>query len=290
MTFAIIFLDIELLVKTASTLGIILFMLVNLSVIFMRESSITSYKPKFRSPLYPYIQILAIVVYAVLLAGMGLIPLAISAGFVILSTACYFFYSSPHVSRGSAAMHIVERITDRQIQTVTLENELRDILIERDEIVEDRFDILVRECPVFDLKGQKEFQPTIHMLAEILESRLDTNQYVLVEKFIEREATGGTVVQPGLAIPHVIVDGTEKFDLAIVRAADGIKFPHAEEPVKIMFVLAGSKDERNFHLRALMAIAQITQEKDFEKRWFQARDEQALRNILLLSQRKRETL
>ena len=47
MIAAIIFLDIEVLVKTASTLMIILFILVNASVIIMRESKIQSYRPKF---------------------------------------------------------------------------------------------------------------------------------------------------------------------------------------------------------------------------------------------------
>jgi mannitol/fructose-specific phosphotransferase system IIA component (Ntr-type) len=55
-----------------------------------------------------------------------------------------------------------------------------------------------------------------------------------------------------------------------------------------MFVLAGSRDERNYHLRALMAIAQIAQESDFEKRWLAARDAEAIRNLILLSTRKRE--
>jgi hypothetical protein len=56
-----------------------------------------------------------------------------------------------------------------------------------------------------------------------------------------------------------------------------------------VFFLAGTKDERNYHLRALMAIAQIVQEKDFYTRWFAARDTDALRNLLLLSKRKRDT-
>ncbi|GAI74293.1 unnamed protein product [marine sediment metagenome] len=71
MITAIVFLDIELLVKTASTLMIILFILVNASVIIMRESRIQSYRPKFKSPLYPYIHILAIVTYGALIIDMG---------------------------------------------------------------------------------------------------------------------------------------------------------------------------------------------------------------------------
>ncbi len=125
--------------------------------------------------------------------------------------------------------------------------------------------------------------------AEILARRLGTDEYVLFEKFLHRESEGGTIVQPGFAIPHVVVEEEKKFDILLVRAHDGIEFSTTQQPVKIMFVLAGSKDERNYHLRALMAIAQIAQEKDFEQRWLAARDVEGIRNLILLSTRKRDT-
>ncbi len=289
MIAAIVFLDIELLVKTASTLKIILFILTNISVIIMRESKIQSYRPKFKSPLYPYIHIFAIIAYGALIIDMGLVPLLITAGFIALSAAWFWLYVYRRVSRASAVMHVVERVTDRELKTVTLENELRDILLERDDIIEDRFDQLIRECEILDIQGEENAEKIFRQVSAILAERLGTNEFVLFEKFLHREAEGGTVVQPGFAIPHIVVEGENKFDILLVRARDGINFPHAPDPVRIMFVLAGSKDERNYHLRALMAIAQIAQEKHFEQRWLAARDTQGLRNLILLSTRKRDT-
>jgi amino acid transporter/mannitol/fructose-specific phosphotransferase system IIA component (Ntr-type) len=289
MTAAIVFLDPERLVKTASTLMIILFILVNASVVIMREGRIQSYRPRFKSPLYPYMHISAIVVYGLLIIDMGKVPLLITAAFVVLSVFWYWLDVSKRVSRASAAMHIVERVTDRQLQTVTLENELRDILIERDDIIEDRFDKLIKNCEIIDIKGRKPFDDVFRRVAKILEKRLDISEYVLFEQFIHREKAGGTVVQPGLAIPHIVIEGQAKFDVVLVRAVDGIEFPQAPDPVRIMFVLTGTKDERNYHLRALMAIAQIVQEKNFEQRWLTARDAASIRNLILLSTRKRDT-
>jgi APA family basic amino acid/polyamine antiporter len=289
MIAAIVFLDIVSLVKTASTLMIILFILVNTSVIIMRESRIQSYRPRFKSPLYPYIHILAIIAYGALIVDMGWVPLLITGAFIAVSAAWFAFYVRRHVSRASAVMHVVERVTDHELKTVTLENELRDILLQRDDIIEDRFDELIRECEIIDIKGKQSSEGIFREVSKILEGRLDISEYVLFEKFLHREAEGGTVVQPGFAIPHIVVEGENRFDIMLVRARDGIKFPDAPEPVKIMFVLAGSRDERNYHLRALMAIAQIAQEKDFEKQWFAARDTAALRNLILLSKRKRDT-
>ena len=289
MTAAIVLLDMEKLVKTASTLMIILFILVNASVIMMREGRIQSYRPRFKSPLYPYMHISAIVAYSFLIIDMGRVPLLITAAFVVASAAWYWLYVSKRVSRASAAMHIVERVTDRQLKTVTLENELRDILIERDDIIEDRFDKLIKNCEILDIKGKKSFDDVFRRVAKILEKRLDISEYVLFEQFLHREEAGGTVVQPGLAIPHIVIEGHEKFDVVLVRAADGIEFPEAPDPVRIMFVLTGTKDERNYHLRALMAIAHIVQEKNFEQRWLAARDTASIRNLILLSTRKRDT-
>jgi amino acid transporter/mannitol/fructose-specific phosphotransferase system IIA component (Ntr-type) len=289
MIASIVLLDVEVLVKTASTLMIILFILVNVSVIIMRESKIQSYRPKFKSPLYPYIHIFAILAYSVLIIDMGKVALLISGGFVGLSAAWFFLYVSKHVSRASAAMHIVERVTDRELKTVTLEDELRDILLERDDVVEDRFDQLIKECQILDIRGRRPAEKVFRQAASILAGRLATDEFVLFEKFLHREAEGSTVIQPGLAIPHIIVEGEKRFDILPVRAVDGIDFPHAPDPVRIMFILSGSKDERTYHLRALMAIAQIAQEKDFEQHWLAARDAEAIRNLILMSARKRDT-
>ncbi|MCK5258197.1 MAG: amino acid permease, partial [Thermoplasmatales archaeon] len=56
MILVVLFLDLESLVKTASTLKILLFLFVIFSLIIMRESKIRNYRPKFRSPFYPWVQ------------------------------------------------------------------------------------------------------------------------------------------------------------------------------------------------------------------------------------------
>jgi APA family basic amino acid/polyamine antiporter len=289
MLCAILFLDIEMLVKTASTVMIILFILVNLSVIIMRESKIQSYRPTFRCPLYPYLQIASVVAYVALLVDMGKLPLTICGLFVLFSVAWYLLYVRRRVSRASAVMHVVERVTDRQLKTVTLENELRDILLERDEIIEDRFDKLIRDCTVLDIEQKTGSEQLFRQVAVLFAKQFGEDKYVIFEKLLAREAEAGTVVQPGLAIPHVVIEGQNKFGIVLVRAKQGVSFPKSPEPVKIMFFLAGSKDERNYHLRALMAIAQIAQEKNFEQRWLAARDIEGIRNLILLSTRKRDT-
>ena len=64
-------------------------------------------------------------------------------------------------------------------------------------------------------------------------------------------------------------------------------FPTQDEAVYAVFVLVGSEDERNLHLRALAAIASVVQAQDFEQAWLTASDEEALRDLVLRSPRRR---
>lgn len=288
MICVIIFLEIEELIKTASTLMIILFIMVNISVIVMRESKIQNYRPKFKVPLYPFMPIAALLTYGFLLIEMGVIPVLISLIFLIFGTLIYFGYSKKRVSRTSALMYIVERVTAKELKTKTLERELRDIIIERDRIIEDRFDKLIRNCEILDIEGSQTIEEAFRDISEILARRCRIESGIIYRKFLERERQSGTVIKPGLAIPHIIVPGEKRFDVLLVRAKKGLIFPGIKEPVLAMFVLVGSIDERNYHLRALMAIANIAQDPNFEKRWMAARNKEELRDTILLSNRKRD--
>ncbi|MCD6205739.1 MAG: amino acid permease [Candidatus Marinimicrobia bacterium] len=288
MIAVILFLRIEDLVKTASTLMIILFIMVNISVIVMRESRIQNYQPKFKLPLYPFLPIFALITYTFLLFEMGLIPILISALFLLFGIVIYFGYARKKVSRTSALMHVVERITAWELKSKTLGDELREIIIERDEIIEDRFDKLIKNCEILDIDESRKIEDAFVEISQILSARCQIDEKLIYNSFIEREKQSGTVIKPGLAIPHIIVPGKNIFDVLLVRAKKGLIFPGVSDHVHAMFVLIGSLDERNYHLRALMAIANIAQDSLFETRWLKARNREDLRDIILLSKRKRD--
>ena len=280
------------LVKVASTMMLILFLLVNLAVLIMRTSRIPNYRPLFRCPLFPWMQLAGIGLYAVLIAmlvaKLGLAPLLTTAGFVLAGVLWYLFYVRPRSSRESALVYMVRRAVAKEIRRSSLEEELREIALERDEIVQDRFDHLVKDCHILDLPESVEAREMFVLAAAALAERLGVDEGVLVEKFRQREADSSTVIRPGLAIPHIIVEGRELFDILPVRSREGIVFGDDQPPVRTAFILVGSPDERNYHLRALMAIAHIVQEPDFADRWLAAAGAEQLRDILLLSSRQRD--
>jgi mannitol/fructose-specific phosphotransferase system IIA component (Ntr-type) len=288
MVAVIVFLDLESLVKVASTMKLLLFAFVNLSVILMRESRIVSYKPSFRSPLYPFLQIGGTVIYFFLIVEMGIIPLLLTGGFFAASLLWYLLYSRSRNLRESALFHVVERITNRELRSDSLSEELKDILIERDEIVEDRFDRTIKAAEIIDFSESMNKQGLFRSLSEVFARKFGADPSVLYELLVAREAESTTVIHQGLAIPHIVVDGSEQFEIVVARSREGIDFGAGIDPVKVVFALAGSRDERNFHLQALMAIAQIVQNPEFLSTWSELRNTEELRNQILLAQRVRK--
>ena len=51
--------------------------------------------------------------------------------------------------------------------------------------------------------------------------------------------------------------------------------------------MVSTREDRNFHLRALSAIAQIAQDESFEKRWKTAKTSEELRELILSADRRR---
>jgi APA family basic amino acid/polyamine antiporter len=103
----------------------------------------------------------------------------------------------------------------------------------------------------------------------------------------EREELSSTVIRPGLAIPHIVVEGAARFEILLVRSREGTVFSPGDAPVHAVFVLIGSADERNYHLRALTAVAEIAQDPHFDRRWRRAKDVDGLRQLILHSKRRR---
>lgn len=289
MLMAIFFLQIELLVTVASTFLLLLYIFSNLAVIIMRESKIQNYQPTFKAPLYPWIQLMGIVSGVFLIFEMGVGTYAITGIFIAISMAWYLLYVHPKVKKEFALIHVIERVTSKELASGErdLERELKEIVIERDEIIEDRFDRLISSCTILDLENAMELKDFFKKAADSLAPQLDMEAGIIYSLLMKREEESSTVIRPGLAIPHIVVEGEKKFRILLARCRDGVIFPHVDSKVNVIFVLAGTKDERNFHLRALAAIAEIAQAQDFDKHWLGARNVEELRDIVLLAERKR---
>ncbi len=289
MVIVLLALSIENLVKVASTVLLLLYVMICLSVLIMRTSRIQNYRPVFRSPAQPWLSLAGIVIYFVLIADMGLVPLATTGAFFLAGAVWYVIYVRPRTRRESALVHWVKSIVAPDIRRSNLEDELRQIAVERDEIVHDRFDHLIKDCAIIDMRGPATLDEMFREVAAALADRVNLSEEELFRALQKREQAGSTIVRPGVAIPHVIVPGHHIFDIVLVRCRGGVVVSEDQPYLKTAFVLVGSEDERNYHLRALMAIAHVVESESFLTRWQQAPDAEHLRDLVLLAERQRDS-
>ena len=284
---ASLFMDLELFIKSASAMMILVFAFDIVALVLLRESRVATYQPKFRSPLYPWLHAAGIVAYVFLLIELGSLPLLVAGGILGTGMIWYALYAKTRVARESALAHLAQRIASRTLGGHDLEAELAQIVRTRDGGAEDRFDRLVRDCVILNLEGTVSRENLFRAVAEKLAWRLDLPPAEILRLLHEREELSSTVIRPGLAIPHIVVEGTGRFDVLLVRIREGTPFTPDAEPVRTVFVLIGSADERNYHLRALAAVAEIAQDPHFDRRWRRAKDVEALRQLILHSRRRR---
>lgn len=286
MTIAV-FMKMDVLVKAASTVLILTYTFSCLSIIVLRESRLQNYQPRFRAPLYPWIQIAGMIGFGFLLFEIGKTALLASSILIVSGLFVYWFYGRIRTSREYALIYLIERITAKELTTRSLETELKEIIRERDDISKDRFDHIIEACMVLDVDLEVTMEDFFQLAADRMADRLEMEPDALYDLFIAREKESTTVLSSHLAIPHIIIDGEHGFDILLARCRPGVRFPGAAQDVHAVFVLVGTRDERPFHLRSLAAIAQIVQDPHFEERWMAARSKDDLRDVILLGERRR---
>ena len=168
-------LELELLVKIASTVVLTSYVLSNISVIVLRESQIVNYQPSFKSPFYPWLQLISISIFTFFIIDLGLAATELSISLFIFSLAVYFFYGKKRVDQEYALLHIIERITDKEITHHDLETELREIIRDREGIKSDKFDQLVRSANILDLKGPLQLEEFLKIISTELAKITNTS-------------------------------------------------------------------------------------------------------------------
>jgi len=274
--------------KLASGFQLLMFALVCLAVIIMRESKIDSYDPGYKSPLYPWLHIFGIISSLFLIFEMGSLPIIFSSGLVITGGLWYWFYARGKVERNGAIYHIFERLGQQRFKG--LDTELRGILKEKGLRKGDPFDKIVTESKVFDLNEDITFSEAVNLSANLVSKYIPLSPEEIVKRIMEGTRVGATPVTHGVALPHFRCAGIEHSMLVLMRVKNGIDIPifnpltYKEEDVQrvaaVFFLISPEKDPTQ-HLRILAQIAGRVDDDSFVEEWNSAKDEQELKEALL---------
>lgn len=278
MVFFILILSPVGIAKLGSAFKLLIFGMLNLAVIVMRESKITAYDPGFKTKLYPWAQIIGILTPVVLIPELGILPMILSAGVVICGALWYYLYAKQRVDRSAAMYQVFERVGAQA--TPQLYEELRDIIREKGARREDIFERCILRANVVKHKAGQSYHDVLHQAANIIAQRRH-----LSADTIYQELSGIEDVSLGnhLALPHAKIADADQPELVIVHSEDGIDLTQAGEKVYAVLVLISPSGRPRQHLRFLAELAKRSEQIDFSGAWRKLSDADHIRQAFFHS-------
>ncbi|MFA9431115.1 amino acid permease [Egicoccus sp. AB-alg2] len=298
MVAAILFLDVERLASLGSAFLLLLFALINLSVILMREGRIASYAPGYRSPFYPWMQIAGFVATFGLIFTLGTFYVAFILVIIVGSYLWYRLYVRERVERRGALFGVFRRLGELHDEGV--DEELWSILQERGASEGDSFDALIARARVIDLDGPTDLEDVNARVLTAFDAALrgpDGRR----NGSIDLRAARGIVPERAPAVVYdFVLDEIEQAEVVLVRSRRGVqiagaaRFPGADagngEPdargtVHALLYLVSPPEPVTQHLRLLAQLVSMVEVPDFVRAWRHAGDDQQLLETLLRDER-----
>ena len=284
--FCVTVLDPTKIAKLASAFKLVMFALACLAVIVMRESRIESYDPGYRSPLYPGIQILGILMPFMLIVKMGMLPVLFTTGLIFFGAMWFTYYAKDRVDREGAIFHVFERLGRQRDDR--LDVELREVIKDRGPRAADPFDALFTGAKVLDIEGDIDFETLALAAAHNLAADVPVSAEDLAEGFLKGTRIGATPVSHGAALPHVRKEHIKEARLLLARAPGGVHFENVsqsavregDDTVRAVFFLIGPEGDPGRHLRILAQIARRVDQDAFMPEWLAAKGSTHLKEAL----------
>jgi amino acid transporter/mannitol/fructose-specific phosphotransferase system IIA component (Ntr-type) len=271
-----------------SALLILTFGVLNLSVVVMRESNITAYDPGFKSPLYPWIQIVGIIVPVVLIPELGTLSMIVSIAVFALGALWYYFYASEKVDRSSAMLHVFKRAGMQA--TPQLKEELIDIIRERGARPEDAFDRCIMQASIIRHQEGEPKAELYQKVAANFAKNLHLPKEDVYQRLVETISWGETPIGDHVALPHAKFEEADHPELAIIHSQTGIFVKGTEEPIYAIFVLISPMKSPRQHLRFLAELANRAENINFAEDWRILKDDKAIRKSVVRSEDQIQTV
>jgi hypothetical protein len=217
----IVLFDVSSIAKLASAFQLLLFALLSLAVVVMRESGIAAYDPGYRSPFYPWMHVFGVLAPGWLIAEMGQLAILFTLGLITLTVVWYFTYARSRARRSGAILHAFARLGAMRHEGLDLE--LRTIVQEKGLRAEDPFDEVVARAEVVEFDQPVDMADLAAIAGDRLGRRVGVEPGELKAGFLEGVADGQMPIAHGTALPHCRIAGAEAPELMLVRCWQGVR-------------------------------------------------------------------
>ena len=287
MILVLLLFDVEAVAKLASAFQLLLFFLLNLAVVVMRESKIEAYKPGFNSPFYPWVQILGMIISLWLVAEMGLLAVGLTGTLIILCIAWYFYYAHGKVKRQGAIYHVHARLG--QMRYEALEHELMTIINEKNLDSSMTYEEVIARSEIIRAQSaDKDLDILSNKAVNSLEQRLqkETNLESGWATALTDMATQATRLKQGVYFKYVQLEGLRMPEMVAIQCKGGLTMPaFGEEKIHALIFLVTPEEQPLLHMRIIGHMAELIEAEEFLDRWIAATDERTIKEVLLSDER-----
>jgi len=273
--------DVEAVAKLASAFQLMLFGLICVAVLVMRESRIDSYKPGFSAPFYPWLQIAGILIALWLISQIGLLAIAFTVSVVLGCIAWYRFYASGNLQRRGAIFHVHQRLGEQKYEG--LERELMTIIHDRTEDEDLSYEALIARSAVIDIQdGSHDRGALVGLLTTTAIGRFDAGDSVAA---VFLDSWDLRPIGNGVYLSMDTVEDLNEPELIVCRFGPGATIAlDGDDAIgdahTLLFLVVPDRPV-GLDLRLAGHIAEVVQTAHFVERWLRARDEKALNAILM---------
>ena len=274
--------DVESVAKLASAFQLLLFMLVCAAVIVMRESRIPTYKPGFKTPLYPWMPIAGIIIGFWLILEMGALAIGFTGMLTIACALWYNFYASRRVERRGAVFHAFHALGRNTYEG--LEHELMTIIHDRTSEKNLTYEGVVARSLISDFRyGTYDFKTLEDMMAEDGAARFGIGAEV-TRAILDARDPNFRPLSPGVRIATYLSGEVGEPELFIFRFGPKARLDMAftdMDEIHTLMVLICPPKPAGLDMRIAGHLAEIVQAEGFDRRWLSARTDSELNDVLV---------
>lgn len=281
MILVLVIFDVEAVAKLASAFQLLLFGLVCIAVIVMRESRIPSYRPGFRAPFYPWLQIAGLLIAFWLIIEMGILAIAFT-GMVVMGCALWYqFFAAGNLERRGAIFHVHQRLGQQKYEG--LEIELMSIIHDRTRNENLSYETLIARSAMLDLQyGLFTREHLAGLLATTAKERFTFDEDFDLEGVYTSEWRFRPLVDDAVALAFKSDSSLSQPELIVCRFGDKaqLELDEVGRAHTLLFLVVPTKPAA-LDLRLAGHLAEVVQSDNFEERWAAAKSERALNEILM---------
>lgn len=254
--------------KIASAFLLFVFLSMCLAVLVFRESKSPEYKPKYRSPLYPWVQIIGCGVYILLLYESGVEALAFIGGIILIGLLWYYFGLKEKVNLSAAIYYLFGRLGSKGTKG-TYSGGIN--------LSSANLAPVIENAMFKDFKEEVDLQKVIQHAAEALADRVGGESENMVNAIKEEVSHWSGAVKFDISLAPVLLEGIKQPEMIILRG--DIKLMNKN--IKGMIVLVDDENHSDRMVKLMAQLENSMSHSKFSEIWEQADDAEKIKMTLI---------